>query len=78
MTATFSCTLKFLVKDCDPNTGEPDDEGYDDEYVVSIRASLYRNVSCTLHRIVIFDLTCTLSMLDKELPCAQPGQATLA
>ena len=35
VTATFSCTLKFLVKDCDPNTGEPDDDGYDDEYVVS-------------------------------------------
>jgi coatomer protein complex subunit gamma len=31
-TATFSCTLKFLVKDCDPNTGEPDEEGFDDEY----------------------------------------------
>jgi len=26
-------TLKFLVKDCDPVTGEPDsDEGYDDDY----------------------------------------------
>ena len=35
MTGTFACTLKFLVKDCDPQTGEPDDEGYDDEYVVS-------------------------------------------
>ena len=34
MTGTLSCTLKFLVKDCDPNTGEADDEGYDDEYVV--------------------------------------------
>ena len=32
---TFSCTLKFIVKDCDPNTGEADDEGYEDEYVVS-------------------------------------------
>lgn len=32
---TFSNTLKFKVKDCDPNTGEPDDEeGYDDEYVL--------------------------------------------
>lgn len=31
---TFSCTLKFVVKDCDPNTGEPDEEGYEDEYVV--------------------------------------------
>ena len=36
VTGTFLNTLKFLVKDCDPNTGEPDDEvGYDDEYVVS-------------------------------------------
>lgn len=35
VTASFSCTLKFIVKDCDPNTGEPDDdEGYDDEYVL--------------------------------------------
>jgi len=33
-TSTFSCTLKFIVKDCDPNTGEPDDEGYEDEYVL--------------------------------------------
>jgi len=33
--ASFSCTLKFVVKDCDPNTGEPDDdEGYEDEYVL--------------------------------------------
>eukprot|EP00058_Branchiostoma_floridae_P014592 XP_002600080.1 hypothetical protein BRAFLDRAFT_122413 [Branchiostoma floridae] len=31
---TFSNTLKFLVKDCDPNTGEPDEEGYEDEYVL--------------------------------------------
>ena len=35
VTGTFSCTLKFKVKDCDPNTGEPDDDGYEDEYVVS-------------------------------------------
>ena len=34
-TCTFSCNLKFLVKDCDPNTGEPDDDGYEDEYLVS-------------------------------------------
>ncbi|CAO3587908.1 unnamed protein product [Absidia cylindrospora] len=31
---TFSNTLKFVVKDCDPTTGEPDPEGYDDEYQV--------------------------------------------
>ena len=36
MSGTFLCTLKFIVKDCDPVTGEPDtDQGYDDEYVVS-------------------------------------------
>ena len=34
VSATFSNTLKFLVKDCDPQTGEPDEEGYDDEYVL--------------------------------------------
>lgn len=33
--ASFGATLKFMVKDCDPNTGEPDsDEGYDDEYML--------------------------------------------
>ena len=35
VTTTFTCTLKFVVKDCDPNTGEADDEGYEDEYMVS-------------------------------------------
>lgn len=34
VSCTFSCTMKYLVRDCDPNTGEPDDDGYDDEYVV--------------------------------------------
>ncbi|KAL6622139.1 Coatomer, gamma subunit [Neocallimastix californiae] len=29
---TFSCLLKFIVKDCDPSTGEIDPEGYEDEY----------------------------------------------
>ena len=33
-TATFTNTLKFVVKDCDPTTGEPDEEGYEDEYQV--------------------------------------------
>ncbi|KAH8383580.1 hypothetical protein KR009_009353 [Drosophila setifemur] len=33
--ATFGATLRFAVKDCDPNTGEPDsEEGYDDEYML--------------------------------------------
>ncbi|CAH2311987.1 coatomer subunit gamma-1 [Pelobates cultripes] len=31
---TFSCLLKFTVKDCDPNTGEAEEEGYEDEYVL--------------------------------------------
>lgn len=35
VTCTFTNTLKFVVKDCDPSTGEPDEEGYEDEYVVS-------------------------------------------
>lgn len=34
VTGTFPCALKFVVRDCDPNTGEPDDEGYSDEYVL--------------------------------------------
>jgi coatomer protein complex subunit gamma len=32
--ASFTNTLKFIVKDCDPTTGEPDDAGYQDEYQV--------------------------------------------
>ena len=27
-------TMKFTVKDCDPDTGEPDDAGYPDEYTI--------------------------------------------
>ncbi|RXM99165.1 Coatomer subunit gamma-2 [Acipenser ruthenus] len=34
VSCTFSCTMKYLVRDCDPNTGEPDEDGYDDEYVL--------------------------------------------
>lgn len=30
--ASFSCLLKFVSKEVDPSTGEPEDEGYDDEY----------------------------------------------
>ena len=30
---SVSPLMRFTVKDCDPDTGEPDsDEGYDDEY----------------------------------------------
>ncbi|KAG9290005.1 hypothetical protein G9A89_010311 [Geosiphon pyriformis] len=31
---SFSNTLKYFVKDCDPVTGEADDQGYEDEYQV--------------------------------------------
>jgi len=34
VTTTISCSMKFTVKDCDPNTGEADDDGYSDEYVL--------------------------------------------
>nr|KAF6422005.1 COPI coat complex subunit gamma 1 [Rousettus aegyptiacus] len=34
VSCTFSCIMKFTVKDCDPTTGETDDEGYEDEYVL--------------------------------------------
>ncbi|KAI1239556.1 hypothetical protein IHE44_0012682 [Lamprotornis superbus] len=34
VTCTFSCTMKFTVRDCDPNTGVPDEDGYEDEYVL--------------------------------------------
>lgn len=34
VTGSFTCTMKFTVKDCDPATGEPDDDGYSDEYVL--------------------------------------------
>ncbi|KAF5392451.1 hypothetical protein D9757_002281 [Collybiopsis confluens] len=30
--ATFSCSLKFVSKEVDPSTGEPEEEGYEDEY----------------------------------------------
>ncbi|KAF9941845.1 coatomer subunit gamma [Modicella reniformis] len=31
---TFKTELKFIVKDCDPQTGEPDEEGFEDDYEV--------------------------------------------
>uniref|UniRef100_A0A8C3W917 Coatomer subunit gamma n=1 Tax=Catagonus wagneri TaxID=51154 RepID=A0A8C3W917_9CETA len=31
---SFSCTMKFTVRDRDPDTGVPAEEGYDDEYVL--------------------------------------------
>lgn len=43
---TFSCTMKFTVRDCDPDTGVPTEEGYDDEYVVSVAC---RDIWTSLH-----------------------------
>ncbi|MEE6481754.1 hypothetical protein FKM82_012956, partial [Ascaphus truei] len=34
VSCTFNCTMKFVVRDCDPHTGAPDDDGYSDEYVL--------------------------------------------
>ena len=37
---TLACTMKYTVKDCDPATGQPDDEeGYADEFVVRVTLS---------------------------------------
>ncbi|CAO3702144.1 unnamed protein product [Rhizopus stolonifer] len=32
--ASFTSKLRFVVKDCDPTTGKPDEEGFEDEYQV--------------------------------------------
>ncbi|KAF9245682.1 coatomer subunit gamma [Melanogaster broomeanus] len=32
VTASFQCGLKFVSKELDPSTGEPEEEGYEDEY----------------------------------------------
>lgn len=29
---SFSCSLKFISKEVDPSTGEPEEEGYPDDY----------------------------------------------
>ena len=34
---TFSAKLEFVVKDCDPETGECDEEGYPDSYTVMLQ-----------------------------------------
>ncbi len=31
---SFACTLKFVSKECDPSSGKPEEEGYEDEYQV--------------------------------------------
>lgn len=30
--ASFQCILKFVSKEVDPSTGEPEEDGYEDEY----------------------------------------------
>jgi coatomer protein complex subunit gamma len=30
--ASFACTLKFISRELDPSTGEPEEGGYEDEY----------------------------------------------
>ena len=37
-TANFTNVLKFTSKEVDPETGEPEDQGYDDEYEVDVLA----------------------------------------
>ena len=32
--ASFQCVLKVVSKEVDPSTGEPEEEGYEDEYVL--------------------------------------------
>ncbi|XP_072418986.1 coatomer subunit gamma-2 [Chiloscyllium punctatum] len=49
VSCTFSCTMKFVVKDCDPNTGLPEAEGYDDEYVLE---DLEVNVSDHMQKVL--------------------------
>ena len=36
VTGTLACTMKYKIKDCDPGTGQSDDDqdGYPDESVV--------------------------------------------
>ena len=30
--ASYACTLKFVIKEVDPSSGEPEQDGYEDEY----------------------------------------------
>lgn len=51
VTGALACTMKYTVKDCDPSTGEPDDEeGYADEFVVWI--SLIDSISIRLSLVL--------------------------
>lgn len=66
--------MKYLVRDCDPNTGEPDDDGYDDEYVVRY------NVTSTNYQdrenCCIFTLTLNLTHLSS--PQLEDLEVTMA
>jgi coatomer protein complex subunit gamma len=42
-TGSFTATLKFISKDCDPDTGVADEEGYEDTYQVLIIGRLHSN-----------------------------------
>lgn len=71
---TFTNTLKFVVKDCDPTTGEADPEGFDDEYQVEdievttsdyIRASYVSNFAEEFEKLEENEAIDTFA-LDKE------------
>lgn len=61
VSCTFSCTMKYLVRDCDPNTGEPDDDGYDDEYVVRNNTHTHKNkkITAEVKMLKIFFVCCS-------------------
>lgn len=62
--ASFGATLKFIVKDCDPNTGEPDsDEGYDDEYMLE---DLEISVADQVQKVTKSNFTNAWSAADSE------------
>jgi coatomer protein complex subunit gamma len=53
VSGALACTMKYTVKDCDPTTGEPDDEeGYADEFVV--RFLLFSLVDFPIRKIIFF------------------------
>lgn len=50
---SFGCTLKFVSKEVDPSNGQPEEEGYDDEYQVeeldlgAADVSIFVVISCS-------------------------------
>lgn len=56
---TFSATLTFKVRDCDPTTGEPEtEEGYDDDY--SVRSPKFEKIFFSIELFASFFLCSTL------------------